>query len=133
MITVSPHSAYQSAAHTTSQTDLDNKCSAVAEMGDRLATIDMGRKLGGGCVTWVEPYSHTKWHLNPSSRLTTTDMGRKLGAMPLLGGAGFPSNTKWPGPRPTSTPIVILIHATVWPQYTNVINRQTGQDNGVIA
>jgi len=23
-----------------------NKCSAVAEMGDRLATIDMGRKLG---------------------------------------------------------------------------------------
>ena len=24
-----------------------NKCSAVAEMGDRLATIDMGRKLGG--------------------------------------------------------------------------------------
>jgi len=27
---------------------LMNKCSAVAEMGDRLATIDMGRKLGGG-------------------------------------------------------------------------------------
>jgi len=25
---------------------LNNKCSAVAEMGDRLATIDMGRKLG---------------------------------------------------------------------------------------
>ena len=24
-----------------------NKCSAVAEMGDRLATIDMGRKLKG--------------------------------------------------------------------------------------
>jgi len=24
-----------------------NKCSAVAEMGDRLATVDMGRKLGG--------------------------------------------------------------------------------------
>jgi len=27
----------------------DNKSSAVAEMGDRLATIDMGRKVGGGC------------------------------------------------------------------------------------
>jgi len=27
-----------------------NKSSAVAEMGDRLATIDMGRKLGGGAV-----------------------------------------------------------------------------------
>jgi len=26
--------------------DLCNKCSAAAEMGDRLATIDMGRKLG---------------------------------------------------------------------------------------
>jgi len=26
----------------------NNKCSAVAEMGDRLATTDMGRKLGGG-------------------------------------------------------------------------------------
>ena len=27
---------------------LKNKYSAVAEIGDRLATIDMGRKLGGG-------------------------------------------------------------------------------------
>jgi len=26
--------------------DVTNKCSAVAEMGDRLATVDMGRKLG---------------------------------------------------------------------------------------
>jgi len=29
-------------------------------------------------------------------------MGRKVGAVPLLGGAGCPSNTMWPGPRPTS-------------------------------
>jgi len=27
-----------------------NKCSAVAEMGHRLATIDMGRKEGGCCA-----------------------------------------------------------------------------------
>jgi len=27
-----------------------NKSSAVAEMGDRLATIDMGRKEGGCCA-----------------------------------------------------------------------------------
>jgi len=27
----------------------ENKCSAVAEMGDRLATIDMGRKVGVLC------------------------------------------------------------------------------------
>jgi len=44
------------------------KSSAVAEMGDRLATI--------------------------SSRLSTEDIGGKVGgACPLLGGAGSPSNT----------------------------------------
>jgi len=56
-------------------------------MGDRLATIDMGRKLEG--------QSHFFW-----------------------GGAGFPSNTMSPGPRPTSVPSGILIHPAVWPQYT---------------
>jgi len=29
-------------------------------------------------------------------------MGQKLGAVPLLGGAGSPSNTMWPAPRPTT-------------------------------
>ena len=60
------------------------KSSAVAEMGDRLVTIGMGRK----------------WR----------------------GGAGSPSNTIWPGP---SLPSGILIHPTVWRQYTNVTDRQT--------
>jgi len=33
-----------------------------------------------------------------------------------------------PEPRPTSLPIEILIHPTVWPQYTNVTDRaDTGQ------
>jgi len=52
------------------------------------------------------------------------------------GGAGSPSNTMWPGPMPTCMPSFILIHQTVWPQYTNVTDRQdrTGQtDNGPIA
>ena len=60
--------------------ELCNKCSAIAEMGVRLATIDMGQKecsfqgelgphltqcgLGRGLL-------RTKWHLDPSSRLTT--------------------------------------------------------------
>jgi len=35
-----------------------------------------------------------------------------------------PSNTMSPGPKPTSTPNGILIHRTVWPQYTNVTDRQ---------
>jgi len=51
-----------------------NKCSAVAEMGDHLATIDMGRKL----------------------------------AAFLEGLAGFPSNTMWPGLRPTSYQVACL-------------------------
>jgi len=53
-------------------------------MGNRLATIDMGRKVGG-CRA---PFG-----------------GKDLGS---------------PGPRPTSLPSGILIHPTVWPQYTNV-------------
>ena len=72
-----------------------NKSSVVAKMGDRLATIDMGRKLG---------------------------------AVLLLGELHwYPSNTMWPGPRPTSAPTGILIHLTVWLQYTNVTDR-TEQD-----
>jgi len=63
-----------------------DKSSAVAEMGDRLATIDMGRKVGKGCCMGCagSPLGH---HL-----------------------------TIWPGPRLTSLPIGILIHPTVWPQ-----------------
>ena len=52
----------------------------------RLATIDMGRKLGGGSAPFL---------------------GR---------GAGFPSNTKSPELRPTSVPSTILIHPAVWLQ-----------------
>ena len=65
-------------------------------MGNRLATVDIGRKLGGavpllgvgelgphlaqcGLGPGLSPYQLTKWHLNPSSRLATIDMGRKLG------------------------------------------------------
>jgi len=70
-----------------------NKCSVVAEMGDRLVTIDIGQKLkgavpvlGGGagssCNTMrpeARPILCTKWHLDPSRRLATTNMGRNLG------------------------------------------------------
>jgi len=55
-------------------------------MGDRLATIGMGRKWGGAAVragsplgpnltqyvAWAEAYLFTKWHLDPSNRLATT-------------------------------------------------------------
>jgi len=77
-----------------------NKSSAVVEMGDRLATIDIDRKLGKLCLLGElgphltqcrqgRAYLHTKWHLDldPSYRLATVDMGRKLGAVPLLRGS----------------------------------------------
>ena len=70
-----------------------NKSSAVAEMGDRLATIDMGRKVGADVRT---PFHWRSWSQ---------------------------SNTVWPGPRPTSVPSGTFIHPTGWPQYTNVIDR----------
>jgi len=67
-----------------------NKSSAVAEMGNRLATIDTGRKVGGSG-----------------------------GAVPLyMGRAGSPSNKMWPGSRPTSVLNGILIHPAIWPQQT---------------
>ena len=62
-----------------------NKSSAVAEMGDRLATIDMGRKVGRGCCGGAgSSLGHHltqsglgrglplyKWHLDPSNHLAT--------------------------------------------------------------
>jgi len=116
-----------------------HKCSAVAEMGDCLATADMGRKFGV-CAPLGELGPHLtecgltrghQVHLDTSSRLATIDMGRKVGGLlcPLWGGESgsqFPSNTVWPGPRLTCMPSFILIHPTVWPQYTNVTDRRNG-------
>jgi len=76
--------------------ELCNKSLAVAEMGGRLATIDKGRKMEA--VVPVCPFP--------------------------LGELGPPSNTVWPGPRSTSVPSGILIHSTVWPQYTNITDRR---------
>jgi len=66
--------------------------------------------------------------------------------VPLWGRvAGSSSNTMWPGPRPTGLPSFIVMRQTVWPQYTNVADRQTNRqtdrqirtdrqtDNGPIA
>jgi len=52
--------------------------------------------------------------------------GPKIGGG-LWGGAGFPSNKIWPWPKPTSITSFILIHATVWPQHTNVTDRTDRQ------
>jgi len=61
--------------------------------------------------------------------LATMNMDWKLGAVPYAGaGAESPPNTMWPGPRPTSKWSFILIHPAIWPQYTNVTDRQDRTD-----
>jgi len=64
----------------------------------------------------------------PTSNFSTTRRNFQsllymLFLLSLQKGAGPRSNTLWPGPRPTSVPSFILIHPTVWPQYTNVTDR----------
>ena len=51
-------------------------------MGDRLAKVDMGRKVGR-----AEAYLFTKWHLDPSNRLAT------VVRMPPLLRVGIPLRT----------------------------------------
>ena len=116
----------------------------------RLATIDMSQKLAGGSTPF--------WGGELVPHLTQSRLGRglppylpsgilfhaaicpqqiwaeNLGLCPFGGGgAGSPCNTVWLGPRPTCMPSFILIHPTIWPQYTNVTERTDRQDNGPIA
>jgi len=84
-----------------------------------------GVELGPHLTQFRLAYLRTKWRLDPSSRLATIDMAENWGLCPFGGGgAGSPSNTMWPGPRPICMPSFILIYPTVWPQYTNVTDRQ---------
>jgi len=107
-----------------------NKSSAVAEMGDRLATIDMGRKVG----VLLCPFRRRG--CSPSNKMAPWSMkpfghnihGPKIGGCAHLGRvAGSPLNTMWPGTRPTSLPSFVVIHPTVRPQYTNVTDRPDRQ------
>jgi len=78
---------------------LYNKSLAVAEMGDRLVTINISRRegaavpLSGGSwapsnnVAWAEIYLRVKWHLDPYSHFATIDMSQKVWGVlcPFLG------------------------------------------------
>jgi len=87
-------------------------------------------------VAWAKAYFRIKWHFDPSRRLATIDLGRQLGAVP-------PFWERELGPHLTQRrlgqglPLYhasgILIHPAVWPQHTNVTDRQDRQDNGPIA
>ena len=93
-------------------------------MGPHLTQCRLGRGL---------PYQVASW----SNQLFGHNRhGPKIGGCATLGRGEpwSPSNAIWPGPRPTSMLSFTLMHPTVWPQYTNVTNRQTRQtDNGPIA
>jgi len=99
-------------------------------MGDRLATIDMGQKVGGAVPLFrgAEYPSNT---MLPGTRPTSVGLpsgilihpavwpqqtwAEKWGLCPFWG-AGSPSNTvSWA--EATSLPSGILIHPAVWPQY----------------
>ena len=75
-------------------------------MGDRLATID-------GPKSWGLLY--------PFFREEEGELGIHL------------THTMWPGPRPTSLPIGILIHRAVWPNTsTSQTDRQLGSQTDSI-
>jgi len=57
----------------------------------------------------------TKWHLDPPFG-HNRHLPKIVGLCPF--GGGSPSNTMWPGPRPTSTSSGVMIHPAVWPQQT---------------
>jgi len=99
---------------------------AVAEIGDRLATIDMGRTLGGGlCPLMGEAVAWTDACLRRSSYQVAiflsiqpfghTRCGPKVGRLFALGGgAGSASNTMLSGAE-AYIRIDISINS-VWPQ-----------------
>jgi len=107
-------------------------------MGDRLATIHVGRKLGGCCA----PFRGGRWFPSnsmwPEPRPTSVPSGilihpavwpqqtwtENWGLLcPFWGRGWSSSNTMWPWLRPASIPSGILIHRTVSLQYTNVTDR----------
>jgi len=75
-----------------------NKSSAVAEQGDRLAIIDICRKVG-------ELLCPFQWGGELGSYLTQCRLGRGL-------------------PPYQQVPSGMFIYPTFWPQYTNVTDRQ---------
>ena len=73
----------------------------------------------------LPPYQVASWSIQPFGH---NGHGLKIGEgglCPFGEWSWSPCNTWWPGPRPTSMPSFILIHPTVWPQYTNITDRTT--------
>jgi len=127
------------------QRQLTNTSSALAlamQCGQRLVTfICFGRRRHLDAANQVA--SNGQFSEDYMGRLIDTlnrspKICHRVGVR-VSGEVGFPSNTMWPMLRPTTMPNFILIHPTVWPQYTNVTDRtdrqdrQSQTDNGPIA
>jgi len=86
-------------------------CSFRGVLAPRLIQCGRGRGLLPYQVATssIQPFGHNRH-------------GPKIECALFLGVAGSPSNTKTPGPRPTSIPSGILVHPAVWPQRTLVKN-----------
>jgi len=76
--------------------------------GNHLTQCRLGRCLPSYQVAFwsMQPFGHNRH-------------GPKIRRLCPFGGAGSPSNTMCPGPRPTSRPSGILIQPAVWPQVHN--------------
>jgi len=57
----------------------------------------------------IQPFGHNKYG-------SIFFWGGERNLPPFWGGNGSPSNTKSPGPRPSSVPSDILIDTAIWPQ-----------------
>jgi len=102
--------------------------SIVAKRSPIRSTAEHLSKPGFQCLVWatvctrtqrsavsIQPFGHNRNWTKSGSYFFETGWG-----------SWYPSNTMWPGPRPTSISSGILIHPAVWPQ-------QTRKQNGVCA
>jgi len=98
------------------------KSSTVAEMGNRLDTTDIGRKVGGCFAHFRGGAAFPPNTTSPRPRPTSVPSGILIHpavwpqqtwaenrGLCRFGGAGSPSNTVSPWPRPTSLPSGMVI------------------------
>ena len=101
------------------------------ELGLHLTQCHLGRGLPPYQVaSWsTQPFGHNRHGPRFTDACLPASVNHKSGGCcaHFRGGVVSPSNTMSPAPRPTSVPSGILIHPTVWAQYTNVTHRQDRQ------
>jgi len=100
-----------------------HSCTVIARQQPAVAGRQVGnfRALAGACAT---NSAHGRSFAKIMQPFGRNRYRPKIGGYAPLG-RGFPTNTMWPGPRPTCVLSFILIRLTVWPQYTNVTDRLT--------